>query len=331
LSNHQDPVGEHAAGAESSGLRDRPCRAGGHVGRYRKATLAAVVLSVGLFLAVGLAGASVNYPPDPGGDARGATDLVNVAVIEDPPGTIHIKVDALAARLRSDDQFVFWIDADANPSTGAPGKRGAEIRLLLDGADPSGGSGATHWDGSQFVSQSMPRFGLHFGYSSGPSTGFDKNDLGIGTSFNFWVESIRGDPSANQVDDAPDTGTYAYTIGSGVAPPAPPLDTSPLPPSELVPHEVTKMPRVPVAGKKFFVAVALTESSSGQVVVSGTVRCSAKIGSKLVRGVRGSFTSEGAACTVPVPKGTKGRRLVVTMTVHALDLTLKRIFTFTIH
>jgi hypothetical protein len=267
--------------------------------RIRLALLAG---SLALLLAafVSAAGADGRYA-DTTGDGNGAPDIQGVNVTSDASGqvTFRISVDSLPAS-PADAHELVWIDSDLNEATGAPDTLGADYAFLVDQTDNT--FDFAHWNGSTW-DDSIPFSTVSvFTNSTSLTVSVNRSELGGSGGFNFWVKSVLGDPSANQSDDAPDVGTWSYSLAAegpdiqGVV-------------------TLTKPTAGPRRGKPFTISpvgLRVPNNLGGVSVLAhpDSYRCSAKLAGKALRG-RGT-----GKCTWTIPKKkARGRSLVVVMTV----------------
>jgi hypothetical protein len=123
-------------------------------------------------------------------------------------------------------------------------------------------------------------------------------------------------PSKSAVDDAPNTELWSYEL---VGLPAPRLST----------QRLLVRPAQPIAGRSFTVQALVRRSDSGETVTSGSVSCTARVGTTRLR-TRGGFGGGRAQCVVSVPRNAKGKTLRGTLTVRAAGASLSRPFSYRI-
>ena len=123
-------------------------------------------------------------------------------------------------------------------------------------------------------------------------------------------------PTKSAVDDAPNTELWSYEL---VGLPAPRLST----------QRLLVRPAQPIAGRSFTVQALVRRSDSGETVTSGSVSCTARVGTTRLR-ARGGFGGGRAQCVVSVPRSAKGKTLRGTLTVRAAGASLSRPFSYRI-
>jgi hypothetical protein len=244
-----------------------------------------------------VSGAAGKYA-DPAGDARGGPDITNVAVASDPGGQIVFTISVAGLQVGAEMATLLFIDADANPATGSPNLLGAEYAFLIDELDNS--YGFVRWTGSDWDANT-PSSTVRVTDGQGSRlVSVNASELGATQSFNFWIRSITGKPDAGQFDDAPDDRAFNYTLAAGGP--------------DIRQVVVKATPTAPLAGKRFSVAptsIALPTGGDGSAVLPKpeSFRCAARLGTRVLRG-------KGAGgCTFAIPKGSKGKRVTITLTV----------------
>jgi hypothetical protein len=279
----------------SPGPVRRPTRPTDKLSRRRAGLVALLVLTSAIALTgAGSAGAVGKYP-DAAGDGKGSADLTGVTIASDTVGQIMITVATAAHPVAGDAWTVVFLDTDANPDTGAFGTLGAEYLISLEEA----GFEFAHWTGLDWDWDTPYTTVRVRSNATGVMFSVNRSELGGTTSFNFWARSVRGDPALGQFDDAPDHGTYNYTLAAG----GPDI------------REVgvkTTPDAGPRAGRKFVVqATSLTLPvlpADGLSPQPESYACSAKLGAKVLRG-------QGlGGCTFAIPKKAKGKKLFVSLT-----------------
>jgi len=273
----------------------RPTKPTDKLSRRRAGLLALLaVTSVIALTGAGSAGAVGKYP-DAAGDGKGSADLTGVSILSDAVGQIVFTVTTAADPLAGEGWTVLFLDTDANPDTGAFGMLGAEYLIGLE----EGGYSFGRWTGSDWDWDAPSTTVRVRSNATGVMFSLNRSELGGTTSFNFWARSARGDFALGQVDDAPDDGTYNYTLAAG----GPDI------------REVgvkTTPDAGPRAGRPFVVqatSLALPMlPPSGLSPQPDSYRCSAKLGAKALRG-------QGVGgCTFVIPKKAKGKKLSVSLT-----------------
>lgn len=262
------------------------------------ATLGALlaVAAVGALAGAGAVGAAGRYT-DASGDGKGAADITGVAVTSDANGQILFTISTSGAPVAQDGRVVAFLDTDLNPASGAPGTLGADYILGVDEDGYSFG----RWTGADWdwdTPYSTVRVIIN---ASGGLFSVNRSELGGTQSFNFWVRTLRGEPSSGQIDDAPDDGGFNYTLPAG----GPDI------------REVgvkTTPDAGPRAGRVFTVLpTTLVLPATGAMITIApqpeSYSCVAKLGAKPLRG-KGT-----GGCTFAIPKKAKGKRLSVVLTV----------------
>jgi hypothetical protein len=258
-----------------------------HDDKNLRRLLVAGAATVALSL-VPAAGATGKYA-DPGGDSGSAPDITAATVASDKGGTIVLRVDVTAAT-EGDNWIGVPIDTDLNPLTGNILLLGADYLFELD----SSGFGFARWTGSSW-DWDTPYSTVHV--LSSPSTVtfiVNKSELGNTDAFNFWVHT--GDGEAAPYDDAPDDGTFNYSLAvGGVAIQSVDVRTTPQ--------------SGPKAGKPFTVTpTGLHVPNNSNAVAPESYTCSAKLAGKTLRG------SGVGGCTFRLAKSARGKRLLITVT-----------------
>lgn len=279
----------------SPGPVRRPTKPTDKLSRSRAGLLSLLAVTSAIALTgAGSAGAVGKYP-DAAGDGKGSADLTGVSVASDAFGQIVFTINTAADPLAGDGWTVLVMDTDANPATGAPNFLGAEY--LIDLAE--GGYGFGRWTGSDW-DWSTPYTTVRVrANANSVMFSFNRSELGGTTSINFYARSGRGDPSLGQMDDAPDDGSFNYTLAAG-GPDIREVGVKTTPDSG------------PRAGRPFVVQA----TSLALPVVPGdglspqpdAYACTAKLGAKALRG-----TGIGK-CTFAIPKQAKGKKLSVSLT-----------------
>jgi hypothetical protein len=253
--------------------------------------LAMAVLVAAAMSAVGAVAAfpaARNHNPvesaDPTGDSGAVPDIANVVIGNTLAGVIRFEV-TIANRttlLQDNDVIAVIMDTDRN---GTPdyelhsvGNTGLELVK-------SGASGPELISGSRLLKI----------WASGKLTlEIASADLGNTTSLVWFVGTgMLSGSSAVLEDFAPDgDDAFLYTLST--------------------PHIATVVPAyapaAPRAGKRFRVAGAVVRFETDEERPAGTVRCSAKLGRKTLRG-----TGAGG-CTFALPASARGKRLSLAMT-----------------
>jgi hypothetical protein len=217
--------------------------------KRRTGLAAAVVAAAWLFVpsAHPQAGPGSTYT-DPTGDAAAAADITGVSIQSDrASGQILFRISGINLATNPDQDVELLLDSDANPVTGDVGEFGADYWFGVDDT----GYGFQHFDGSNWVDTADSTVQI----TGGGSTlliSVSKSELGNTSDFN--LEAFTWDEVAKNGDDAPDLGTYNYSIDAG----------GPLITGVLV---VTKPQLGPKAGKTFVLTpTALKLPPDGSVI-----------------------------------------------------------------
>jgi hypothetical protein len=277
----------------------RPTRPSDKLSRRRAgsgallAVVTAVVTAIAL-TAAGTAGAVGRYP-DASGDGKGSADVTGVSVMSDTVGQIIFTISTAADPKAGGGWTAVFLDTDANPATGALGTLGADYLLGLE----EGGYDFGRWTGSDW-DWNTPYTTVRVNSSAtGVMFSVNRSELGGTASINFWARNGRGDPVLGQMDDAPDDGTFNYTLAAG-GPDIREVGVKTTPDSG------------PRAGRTFTVqptSLALpVVPANGLSPQPESYTCSAKLGAKTLRG------RAAGGCTFAVPKQAKGKRLSVSLT-----------------
>jgi hypothetical protein len=275
----------------------RPTRPADKLSRSRVGLGALLAVSSAVVLAgAGTAGAVGRYT-DPSGDGKGSADVTGVSVASDANGQILITVSTAGNPDANGGSVVLFLDTDVNLATGKPGTLGADFLFGMD-ADSYG---FARWTGSAWdwdTPYSTVRVATN---ASGAIVSVNRTELGATESFNFWVRTVTGEEASEQLDDAPDDGTFNYKLAAG----GPDIREAGV---------KTSPESGPRAGRKFVVepTTLLLPPTGAMISVSPvpeSYQCAAKLGAKALRG-----TGAGG-CTFAIPKKAKGKRLSVGLTV----------------
>jgi hypothetical protein len=264
----------------------------------RRATLGALLTATAA-VALGGAGAAgaVGRYTDPSGDGKGAADITGVSVASDTNGQVLFTISTAGAPVAQDGLVVVFLDTDLNPASGAPGTLGADY---LFGVDEEGYSFG-RWTGADWDWDTPYATVRVIINSSGGLISVNRSELGGTQSFNFWVRTLRGEPAAGQIDDAPDDGGFNYTLAAGGP--------------DIREVAVKTTPDAgPRAGRVFTVQpTSLVLPPAGGMLATSpqpeSYQCVAQLGAKLLSG-RGT-----GGCTFAIPKNAKRKQLSITLTV----------------
>ena len=279
----------------SPGPVRRPTRPSDKLSRHRTGlAVLLAVMSVVALTGAGSAGAVGKYP-DAAGDGKGSPDLTGVSVASDAFGQILFTISTAADPLAGEGWTVLVMDTDADPTTGALDFGGAEYLIAL----AEGGYDFGRWTGSDW-DWSTPYTTVRVRASANSVMfSLNRSELGGTTSINFYARSGRGDAALGQMDDAPDDGSFNYTLAAG-GPDIREVGVKTTPDSG------------PRAGRPFVVQVTSLAlpvvPGSGLAPQPDSYACTAKLGARTLRG-----TGIGK-CTFAIPKQAKGKKLSVSLT-----------------
>jgi hypothetical protein len=247
---------------------------------------------------VGGAGAVGSYG-DATGDSGAAPDVTRATVTSDAAGQIELRIEAAMPPAPSTAATFALLDTDMNVATGAPDSLGAEYLFSVDESDNSYGFAA--WNGTDWnwdTPYSTVRVNTD---SSGVTISVNRSELGNTGAFNFWVRTRLGTDDPAALDDAPNDGTWNYTLTAGGP--------------EIRGVLVSTKPALgPVAAKPFVVTpvgLRLPPSDTGVSILShpDTYACTARLAGRLLAGY-----GQGR-CSWRLPKTARAKRLVVSLTV----------------
>jgi hypothetical protein len=288
------------------------------VGRGLQALCVAGLITVVAPIAGSAASQSEVAFADPAGDATGgAADILNASIADNGRGRITFAFD-VANRPRgfkSDDFVHIFLDTDENAATG---NEGDDYAIQADANDET--VGLFKWDGTAWTF--VPTTTL--GATDAQRIWINVRELGSTAGLRASFETLLHSDGA-----AYDTaGPINFSVSSG-----------PSGPPELSAVSLTTRPSVPRAGKQLLVELVAQRDDTGDVVGHGTVRCSAKIGSKTVKttwpghffeviGGAGFGLQSSALCSWNVPRGTRGRTIKGSITIVSDGLRLREPFAF---
>jgi hypothetical protein len=174
------------------------------------AARAAIVLALLTLAAAAPSGAGTSADFLDGlGDSRGAPDILTVSVENDASGEITFIVLALGnIAPPADAQVTVVLDTDRNRATGSDG---FDYVFQYDARVNEHALG--RWDGTQFAIVDAPTSAVNW---TGISARFsiNRSDLGGTSGFDFFVRATTGGPASDRFDDAPNEGTWSYTLAA---------------------------------------------------------------------------------------------------------------------
>jgi hypothetical protein len=278
----------------------------------------AVLPSAALGKASHAASNSQTYQDSTGEDPN-APDITTVVVSNDDSGLITFKINiSNRPTLTPDMTVLLFLDTDQKPTTGDPQTLGADFAIELD----PGSVGLFQWNGTDFVAASS-QSSLTFGYdATGATIRVNANDLNKTKGFNFGMLAISGiatDASGNpdftnaHTDAAPDSGHgfWNYKVIEKLS---------------LSVVAFTTGPKPAKAGKNFVAGLAATESDTNGPVTSGTVACSATVGTTHLAAVTRGVKNGIAACVWHLPANAKGKTVRGAVTLTVQGVAVKRSF-----
>jgi hypothetical protein len=282
------------------------------------AAVLAVVPSAAFGKASRAASNSQTYQDSIGEDPN-APDITSIVVSNDDSGLITFKINiSNRPALTPDMTVLLFLDTDQKPTTGDPTSLGADFAIELD----PGSVGLFQWNGSDFVAASS-QSSLTYGYdATGATIRVNANDLNKTKGFNFGVVAISGistDASGNpdftnsHSDAAPDPGHGFWNykviekLSVGVV-------------------AFTTAPKPAKAGKTFSAGLAATESDTSGPVTSGTVGCSATVGTARLAALAKAVKNGIAVCVWHLPATSKGKTIRGTVTLTVQGISVRRSF-----
>lgn len=240
-------------------------------------------------------GRAVGHNPvkaiDPTGDSNGAPDITGVTVANDFAGTILFVVEvANRTDFVARDEVLIYVDSDRSAATGSPDRGGGiDYRLRID----STSSDFERWNGTGF--EAAPRTTFRIARGNGYVAAVDRSELGVTSSFAFFVRTRMQEGQGTQFDEAPSDSLFAYTLS----------------PPHIDAIRTSFSPAAPRAGATFRVSSVQLRFETAESADAAAFTCRATLGGKLIRG-----TGRGS-CTFKLPNTAKGKRFVLTMTARA--------------
>ena len=248
-----------------------------------------------------------------------APDITSVAVSNSTNGVIAFRVTiANHTTLPPRSRIAVLFDLDRRQATGFTGFEYAFSHEIDDAGQAR--LKFERWDEANLEFDLLPTNELVSEFSNGVYTlhiprGRLQNTLVF--EFGMYAAALNlAAPTKSAVDDAPNTELWSYEL---VGLPAPRLST----------QRLLVRPAQPIAGRSFTVQALVRRSDSGETVTSGSVSCTARVGTTRLR-ARGGFGGSRAQCVVTVPRNAKGKTLRGTLTVRAAGASLSRPFSYRI-
>jgi len=271
------------------------------------------------------------------GEDPGSPDITTVLVSNDDTGRLTFRVETPNHPALTEDMRIrVWL-SDTDPTTGLS-EGGADSFILVDAYLLGLGRAALYQCDGMVCSPVLPGrpapTSLSFSYASGAARfSLDADELGldvrlgIATRLEFSVAAYSNvvyDPATGfdlshaHFDFAPEGNTYfTYLVRFG--------------PSRLTVRGVALEPSAPRAGRPFVVRLAATRDDTGAAVTSGTVACTARIGSRAIRVRSHGFAGRYAVCRYALPVAARGARISGTIAVTFAGRTVTRPFARPIH
>jgi hypothetical protein len=246
-----------------------------------------------------------------------APDITSVQVSNTPTGVIAFRVTIVNhTSLPPRSRIAVLFDLDRRQATGFTGFEYAFSHEIDDAGQAQ--LKFERWDEANLEFDLLPMTGLVSEFSNGVYTlRIPRAQLENTILFEFGMYAAALNlavPTKSAVDDAPNTELWSYEL---VGLPAPRLST----------QRLLVRPAQPVAGRSFTVQALVRRSDSGETITSGSVSCTARVGTKPIR-ARGGFGGGRAQCVVSVPRTAKGKTLRGTLTVRAAGASLSRPFSY---
>ena len=239
------------------------------------------------------------------GDTAGVADITSVAVARDAADRLTFALNVAGhPAMKRGDLFSIGIDADRNLATGTHGR---DLVIMLGW--PKGDAQPTYWVGTWGGSEWEQLDALvEAAYSgSGPRFVVAMDEIGVGRSFRFDARAERlSAPNRNAVDRAPGKGLATAAIG--VPATIAEIGRVWIPGTMLAPEagKVLRVRGIELAADDTRVDVAPGLGAS-VMVRPDRVRCSAKIGSTMLRPV--------GSCAWRVPGTARGKSLMLKVSV----------------
>jgi hypothetical protein len=277
--------------------------------RALRLALASAVVVLVLVPAAASAPGQAQYR-DAAGDNASAPDVTGVTVASDKAsGQILFRIAGTNLSSSSDFPTFLFIDSDANPVTGDVDMQGADYAFYVDDQYYD----FAHWDGTNWVDTPDATVRVNGG-GNGVLISVNRSEVGNTAEFNFSVETA--DSANHKWDDAPDDGTFNYSLDLG----------GPDVKSVLLQTQPSAGPK---SGKRFVVTPAGLQlppnGALAQIVPKPeNYTCRATLKGRAISG-----TGKGA-CTYLIPKKSRGKQLKVVVTVVYEGTTKPFTFPFTV-
>lgn len=296
----------------------------------RLGAVGAVLLVAMLCLAGGGAASGSGSFTDPAGDSGIAPDITSVTVSNDDRGLLTFRVTiANRTALGPDDLIAVLIATDDPSPYAGRGLDGTNFAVVLDGAN---GASLHEWNGVDLDPINPRPRSVTAVFADGAATltvqqedlapGFP--DLSVPVQLQFYAVGLLFQGSQIvAADRAPRSDLYPFRL-------AEPLRVIV---TNFAPKKTVK------AGKRLVVLMGAARGDTGRPIVSGEVRCRARLGNAALGGMGGfvtvklkspidgkPFDSRNAACNWHVPRNAKGKLIHGLMTVTESGVTNIRSF-----
>jgi hypothetical protein len=247
------------------------------------------ILSVVVALAA--AGTALGGTPtvftDGTGEVAGGPDIGSVSVSTDDAGVMTVNAEiAGMPEFFTPGQVIFLLNTDGNSTTGE--FAGADLVLAIDWEDPLRPI-KLRWNGTEYEETSFGKSSLVTVAVDAAGFMIHRDDLGGIDRLELGVVAGRGDPAEGLIDWAPDNGLWPYVLTE------PTVETLSL----------RFAPVKPRAGKAFAVTGGVFGLSDDSEAKPQGLRCRATLAGKELR--------PAGRCRWVIPKGARGKRLVVTV------------------
>ena len=257
---------------------------------YRHRLLLLVAVAGLAAAGTALAASSASVFTDPSGDSGAAPDLTEVQVGNDVvAGPIVLWITAAnRTSLGASEGLVTYLDTDLNGSTGNVDFGGAEFGIET----MSSGSRLYRWDGANWAQTPAPSL-RHSWFPSQHAARIEiqPRELGGPRAFNFYVVGVGGDA----VDLAPDgdAALWSYSLATG--------------PLRLTKESAAATPAR--AGRPLTLRLEVGRDDINEILDTGRVTCTAKVGATSLRGTARPFGADGSTCTWTLPRTARGKRI----------------------
>jgi len=262
--------------------------------RLRRLLVLLAGLATASLLLAGSASAAEQYA-DPSGDSGSAPDILGATVISNTAGQMIFHLAVANVPSSGDVQTALFIDSDANPTTGCVSCGGVDYLLVLDQSDHTWGFG--HWNGSAWAATSDSTVVVLI-VSDGFLISVNKSEVGNSSQINFWVLTMAAGGGDGKSDEAPADGVWNFDLQAG----GPAIQDV----------QLQAKPAAPKHGKAFTVSVTgltLPQTGAKDTPQPESYSCTATLAGRPLAG------GGANGCTFKLNKKSRGKKLVVTVTV----------------